>query len=184
MPHDAPFRPFRPCSPLAVADLAATLPMNCPLQVIRRWTVEDGHLVLQFDLKNNGAIPVQIGAFAMPMTFNNMLTGRPLTQMEVVNSFYDPAINEDGGYLQVIRLNGHGPALLVVPHGKTPFEAWRILSEPNGPNNMFARGNPYEGSFEWMVHSQAYGENEWKGKEQWNPPTMATLAPHETRRYA
>jgi len=30
-----------------------------------------------------------------------------------------------------------------------------------------------------MVHSQAYAENEWKGKEEWNPPTMAVLAPGE-----
>ena len=168
---------------LAAADLAATLPANSPIQVVRRWLLEDGHLVLQFELKNSGTSPVQIGALGMPMIFNNMLTGRPLSQMEDVDSFYDPAINEDGGYLQVTRLNGHGPALAVVPQGKTPFEAWRILTEPNGPNNMFSRGNPYEGSFEWMVHSQAYAENEWKGKEEWNPPTMATLAPNETRRY-
>jgi hypothetical protein len=168
---------------LAAADLAATLPSDCPVQVVRRWMLDDGHLVLQFELKNKGSLPVQIGALGMPMIFNNMLTGRSLTQMVEVNSFYDPAINEDGGYLQVTRLNGHGPALLVVPYGKTPFEAWRILNEPNGANNMFARGNPYEGSFEWMVHSLAYGENEWKGKEEWNPPSMATLAPNETRRY-
>src|SRR6266850_5039312 len=86
-------------------------------------------------------------------------------------------------YVQVTRLNGHGPSLVVVPDGKTPLEAWRLLNEPNGPNDMFSRGNPYEGSFEWMVHSQAYAENEWKGKQQWNPSTMETLAPGETRSY-
>jgi hypothetical protein len=31
------------------------------------------------------------------------------------------------------------------------------------------------------VHSQAYAENEWKGVEQWNPPTSATLAPNASR---
>jgi len=170
---------------LAAANLAPTLPANCPFQVTRRWLIDgDGRrLVLSFDLKNTTPSPVQIGALGLPMIFNNMLTGRQLSQMEQVNSFYDPAINEDGGYLQVTRLNGHGPALLVVPDGHTPFEAWRLLPEPNGPNNMFSRGNPYEGSFEWMAHSAAYAENEWKGKQQWNPPTMATLAPGETRTY-
>ena len=168
---------------LAAANLAPTLPANCPVQIVRRWSLDKGRLVLQFELKNTTSSSVQIGALGLPMIFNNMLTGRQLSQMEQVNSFYDPAINGDGGYVQVTRLNGHGPALVVVPQGRTPFEAWRLLVEPNGPNNMFSRGNPYEGSFEWMAHSSAYAENEWKGKQQWNPPTMATLAPGETRTY-
>ncbi len=168
---------------LAAADLSPTLPSNCPLRVTRRWLLDNGRLVLRFDVQNRVESPVEIGALGLPMIFNNMLRGRRLTEMEEVNSFYDPAINEDGGYLQVTRLNGHGPALLVVPEGKTPFEAWRVLNEPNGPNNMFSRGNPYEGSFEWMVHSKGFAENEWQGKEQWNPPTRAMLAPGETRTY-
>lgn len=169
---------------LAAADLSPTLPASCPLQITRRWLLDNGRLVLRFDLKNRVQSPVEIGALGLPMIFNNMLRGRRLPEMLEVNSFYDPAINEDGGYVQVTRLNGHGPALLVVPEDKTSFEAWRLLIEPNGPNNMFSRGNPYEGSFEWMVHSRAYAEREWQGKEQWNPPTMAVLAPGETRTYA
>jgi hypothetical protein len=168
---------------LAAADLSPTLPPNCPLQITRRWLLDNGRLVLRFDLKNIAPSPVEIGAFGMPMIFNNMLKGRRLVDMEEINSFYDPAINEDGGYVQVTRLNGHGPALVVAPQGKTPFEAWRVLNEPNGPDNMFSRGNPYEGSFEWMVHSEAYAEREWQGKEQWNPPTTAVLGPGETRTY-
>ncbi len=168
---------------LAAADLAPTLPPNCPLAITRKWLIDNNRLVLRFEIKNRTSAPLEIGALGIPMIFNNMLTGRPLSQMEEVNSFYDPAINEDGGYVQVTRLNGHGPALLVVPDGRTPLEAWRLLNEPNGPNNMFSRGNPYEGSFEWMVHSQAYAENEWKGKQEWNPPTKAILQPGETRTY-
>ena len=170
-------------SVLAAANLGPTLPADCPIQVIRRWVLDNGKLVLRFELKNTGAQRVEIGALGMPMIFNNMLKGHPLTQMVEVNSFTDPAINADGGYLQVTRLSGHGPALVVVPEGKTPFEAWHLLIEPNGPNNIFSRGNPYEGSFEWMVHTQAYAENEWKDKEQWNPPTMAVLGPGETKSY-
>jgi hypothetical protein len=34
-----------------------------------------------------------------------------------------------------------------------------------------------------MVHSQAYAENEWKGVQQWNPPTLLTLAPGESKTY-
>jgi hypothetical protein len=176
---------------LAAADLSPTLPADCPLQITRTWLLDNGRLALRFDLKNKSDGPVQIGALGIPMIFNNMLIRQPapatndrtLEQMEKVCSFYDPAINEDGGYVQVTRLNGHGPVLVVVPEGKTPFEAWRILNEPNGPNGMFGRGNPYEGSYEWMVHSQAYAENEWKGVKEWNPATMATLAPGETKSY-
>ncbi len=170
---------------LAVADLSPTLAPDCPIQVTRRWLLDDGRLVLRFELKNTSSDTVQVGALGLPMVFNNMLKGRPLTEMVEVNSFSDPAINQDGGYLQVTRLNGHGPALVVVPaDGKTPFEAWRLLNEPNGPNNLFSRGNPYEGAFEWMVHSAAYAENEWKGKEQWSPPTMASLEPGQSRSYS
>jgi hypothetical protein len=168
---------------LAAANLAPTLPANCPIQITRRWLLENGTLVLRFELNNTSSNSVQVGALGMPMVFNNMLKGHPLTEMVEVNSFSDPAINKDGGYLQVTRLNGHGPALVVVPDGKTPFEAWRLLNESNGPNNLFSRGNPYEGTFEWMVHSQAYAENEWNGKQEWNPPTMAALAPGQTLTY-
>ncbi len=185
-----PVTPLDVAAPtLAAADLSPTLPADCPLQITRTWLLDNGRLAVRFDLKNKTAGPVQIGALGLPMIFNNMLTRAPaandrtLAQMETGCSFYDPAINEDGGYVQVTRLNGHGPALLVVPEGRTPFEAWRILNEPNGPNGMFGRGNPYEGSFEWMVHSQAYAENEWQGVQEWNPATLATLAPGEIKSY-
>jgi hypothetical protein len=79
--------------------------------------------------------------------------------------------------LQVTRLKGHGPALVVVPENKTPFEAWQLLNEPTRPAQTF------EGTFAWMAHSQAYAENEWKGVEQWNAPTSATLAPNASRTY-
>jgi hypothetical protein len=168
---------------LAAANLAATLPADCPLEVTRSWLIERGRLVLRFEVKNKTATPVRIGALGLPMIFNNMLRGRQLSQMQEVNSFTDPAINQDGGYVQVTRLNGQGPALLVVPDGKTPLAAWRLLNEPNGPNNVFQRGNPYEGVFEWMVHSAAYAENEWKGRQQWNAPTLSVLQPGQTERY-
>ena len=58
------------------------------------------------------------------MIFNNVLNDRSLEEAHARCSFYDPYIGEDAGYLQVTRLNGHGPALLVVPEGKTQFEAY------------------------------------------------------------
>ena len=56
---------------LASADLSPTLPDTCPLQIIRTWTLENGRLVLQFDVKNKSHVPVEIGALGIPLIFNN-----------------------------------------------------------------------------------------------------------------
>jgi len=162
---------------LAAADLTPTLPADYPIQITRTWAVDNGRLVLRFDLKNKTAQPVQIGALGIPTVFNNMITGRRLPEAHEVCSFSDPYIGQDAGYLQVTRLSGHGPALVVVPEGRTPFEAYQLLNEPTRPAQTF------EGTFAWMAHSQAYAENEWRGAEQWNTPTSATLAPGATKTY-
>lgn len=162
---------------LAAADLSSTLPANCPLQVTRAWALDNGRLVLRFEIRNKTAEPVQLGALGIPVIFNNILTGRSLEQAHEVCSFSDPYIGQDGGYLQVTRLSGHGPALVVVPEGETPFEAYQPLDEP------VRRVQTFEGAFAWLAHSQAYAENEWRNAEQWNPPTMATIAPGATKTY-
>jgi hypothetical protein len=175
---------------LAAADLTPTLPADLPLQITRTWVLDGGRVVLRFELKNKSAEPVQIGALGIPMIFNNVLNNRTLDQAHAVCSFYDPYIGEDAGYLQVTRLSGQGPALVVVPDGQTPFEAYNpILSRrgPAGPVPIFTdptpRGMTFEGFFDWMVHTQAYAENEWKQAQPWNPPTAVTLAPGSSRTY-
>ena len=176
---------------LASADLAPTLPSDIPLQITRTWELESGELVLSFTLKNKSAEPVQIGALGIPMIFNNVLNDRSLEEAHAKCSFYDPYIGEDAGYLQVTRLSGHGPALVVVPDGRTPFEAYNpILDHPyrrGGPRPPFTEATPrgitFEGFYEWMVHSQTYAENEWKAAQPWNPPTSLTLAPGESKTY-
>jgi hypothetical protein len=166
-----------PAGTLAAADLAPTLPADCPLHVVRTWALENGRLALRFALTNQTTSPVQIGALGIPMVFNNIITDRTLEEAHAICSFSDPYIGRDAGYLQVTRLSGHGPTLVVVPDEKTPFEAYRLLHEPMEPSQTF------EGMFAWMVHTQAYAENEWAGVRQWNPPTETTLAPGETRTY-
>lgn len=176
---------------LAAADLAPTLPADFPLKATRTWLVDDKKLVLRFELTNPTSDPIEIGALGMPMVFNNILSGRSLDEAHARAVFYDPYIGLDAGYLQVIRLSGHGPVLLVVPDGRTPFEAWKpILTPPRdagSPPPPFTdptpRGVTFEGFFDWMVHSRAFAENEWKQAEQWNPPTSVTLAPGESRTY-
>lgn len=158
-----------------------------PLQVQRTWRVDDsGRLVLQFRLINNGDAAVEVGGLGFPVVFNNMInnfvTGRPrsLPEAHETCSFFDPYVGQSGGYLQVTRLSGHGPALLVVPDAKTPtpFEAFRPL------NDASPRGQTFEGAFEWTVHSKAYAENEWKSAKQWNPGTARTIEPGRSVDYA
>jgi len=173
---------------LASADLAPTLPGDIPLQITRTWAVENGKLVLRFALKNKSSNTVRIGALGIPMIFNNVLNDRSLEQAHAICSFYDPYIGEDAGYLQVTRLNGHGPALLVVPDGKTPFEAYNpIVDRSRGAKPIFTdptpRGITFEGFYEWMVHSQAYAENEWRHAQQWNPASGFDLKPGESKTY-
>src|SRR5215475_3983322 len=115
---------------LAAADLAPTLSSDIPLQITRSWVVENGKLILRFELKNKTTGKVQIGALGIPMIFNNVLNDRSLEAAHAACSFYDPYIGEDAGYLQVTRLSGHGPALLVLPDGETPFEAYSPILNP------------------------------------------------------
>ena len=120
---------------------------------------------------------MEIGALGIPMVFNNLITNRTLEQAHETCSFADPCIGQDAGYLQVTRLNGHGPALLVVPEPGTPFEAYQPLDEP------MPRQQTFEGMLSWTVHSRAYAENEWRGVQPWNPPTSVVLEPGQTRTY-
>ncbi len=164
---------------LAAADLAPTLPSDIPLSVLRYWEIDAGQLVLRFELHNKTDRPVEIGALGIPMVFNNILEGRSLDEAHAKCSFYDPYTGLDAGYLQVTRLSGEGPALIVVPYGDTPFEAYNpLLSDPT------RRSITFEGFYEWVVHGKAYAEAEWNEAEPWNPPTSVTLAPGETRSFA
>ena len=163
---------------LAIADLTPTLPADIPVQIWRSWIEWEDGLILRFEIKNRTSEPVQIGALGIPMIFNNIITGRNLKESHESCSFSDPYIGEDAGYLQVTRLNGHGPALIVVPDQNASFEAYQLLSEPMRPNQTF------EGSFAWMVHTQAYADQEWKGVEQWVTPTHVEILPGATRAYS
>ena len=163
---------------LAAADMSPTFPAAMPLDVKRCWKVINGRLVLLFKLKNKSSRMVEIGALGVPMIFNNILQGEELEQTHAKNVFYDPYIGKDAGYLQVTRLSGKGPAFLVVPYGKTPFEAYNpLLNDPT------PRGIDFEGFYEWMVYSKAYAEHEWKKAEPWNTPTSIILKPGETKEY-
>jgi len=172
----------RPVLPLEVktpdiarADLSPTLPDDCPVLVIRTWSLVNSLLALHFELINKTNEPIEIGHLGIPMVFNNIMTGRSLAESNEKCSFSDPFIGLDAGYIQVTRLTGTGPALIVVPDGNTPLEAYQLLREPTRPAQTF------EGMFEWIVRSKTDAEKYWGKAEPWNPPTSETLPPNGKR---
>jgi len=65
---------------------------------------------------------------------------------------------------------------IVNPHDKK--EATTFIYTDRTP-----RGVTFEGFYNWMVHTRAFAESEWKSARQWNPPTMLTLTPGQSRTY-
>jgi hypothetical protein len=163
---------------LAAADLSNTLPSDMPLNIKRYWEVSKGDLVVHFKIQNTSKEPVELGALGMPVIFNNIMQDKTLEQTHAHNVFYDPYIGKDAGYLQVTRLTGKGPVLLVLPYGNSPFEAYNPLLDDPTP-----RGITFEGFYEWMTLSKAYAENEWKAADQWNTASSLILKPGEVHDY-
>ena len=184
-----------PVKPLATGvgelrrdDLNATLPADFPLRLERSWSVRDGALTLRFTLRNAGAKAIEIGALGIPLIFDNILSGKSLAQAHAVCSFSDPSIALDAGYVQVTRLNGQGPALVIVPDGKTPLEAYKPIEGPANRehraelfHDLTPRSMTFEGFYEWMVVSAAYQQNEWKNAEPWNAATSMVIEPGQER---
>lgn len=159
---------------LAAADLTASLGKDCPVRVERRWALAGTHLVLRFTVKNITRQSLELGAFGAAMVFNNDFSGRHLDEVHEKCWFADPYIGGEAGYLQVTRVNGAGPVLLVVPEKGTSFEAYRPLRDDPTPVSVTC-----EGFYEWMVHTKAFAEAEWKNARQWNEPTARWLKPGE-----
>ncbi|TEA14387.1 hypothetical protein C8034_v010651 [Colletotrichum sidae] len=163
---------------IAGADLGPTLPSGTPLKVTREWlTVGDG-LALRVNITNNANATVELGSLGLPVTINNIFSTRSAENIQEKCSLADPYIGLDAGYIRVSPVTGTGNALVVAPLGTSPLEAWRFLDEPQG--DYWYQTQTFEGNYEWMVHSQAWAENEWKDAQPWNEPTSKTLKAGET----
>ncbi|PVH96138.1 hypothetical protein DM02DRAFT_720476 [Periconia macrospinosa] len=166
---------------IAAADLTATLPSNLPLKITREWlhineNVES--LAVRVNITNTAASDIEIGSLGLPISINNIFTGRIAEKTQQLCSLADPYIGLDGGYVRVSHLLGTGNALVITPLNATRFEAWRFLREPAG--NFGYQSQTFEGNYEWQVHTLAYAENEWRGSQPWNTPSSKTLRPGET----
>lgn len=174
---------------LAAANLEPALGVEA-LQVTRSWATEKGRLALRFELGNTSNEDLEIGALGVPLVFDNIISGLSLEEAHERCSFVEPYIGKDAGYVQVTRLKGGGPALLMVPEAGAPLEAYGpLLNAPTqgslDPQAVFfdptPRNNTFEGFYEWLVASRAYTENEWSPADPWNPPTSIVLAPGEKK---
>jgi hypothetical protein len=173
---------------IAAADITSALGTDLPITVKRVWALDKGQLVLRFTLSNPGTRAIEIGGLGLPMIFDNIITDRTLDQAHEQASFYDPYIGEDAGYLQVTRLNGAGPALLVLPEKNTPFELYKPIfdhrNKDGSPviyNDLQQRSMTFEGFYDWMVASKGFADTDWKGVKQWNEPSSLILKPGERR---
>lgn len=164
----------------AQLNLPASLQKN--LRIERQWKKVSVNgksaLLLQFVISNIGSQAIEIGALGFPMIFDNILQGHELDYAHHHNSFYDPYMGMDAGYLQVSRLDGKGSTLLVLPEEKTPFENYRPIQEDPTPIGL-----DFEGFYEWNVLSKSYADGAWKKAQQWNTPHSIVLQPGSSQSY-
>ncbi|MCH7411181.1 DUF5695 domain-containing protein [Belliella sp. DSM 111904] len=145
------------------------------LSIIREWSVEKDELTLTFEFKNDSEKAIEIGYLGIPMIFDNILHGKNLEEAHLEKVFYDPYIGGDAGYLQVVRLHGKSPVLLVVPDKNASFEAYSPLLDDRTPRNI-----TFEGFHDWVIHSKAKAEHEWKEADQWIKPSSKVIEPGQS----
>ncbi|KAJ4987340.1 hypothetical protein SVAN01_07210 [Stagonosporopsis vannaccii] len=158
---------------IAAADLTPTLSSKLPLTITREWLQYEGDLAVRFNITNNGNVSVELGSLGLPVSINNIFTGRTAEETQDKCALADPYIGLDAGYVRVSHLEGTGNALVITPFGSTKFEAWRFLREPQG--NFSYQSQTYEGNYEWQIHSLAFAQNEWNSSVPWNEPTSKTV---------
>ncbi|WP_081933420.1 DUF5695 domain-containing protein [Shewanella mangrovi] len=171
---------------LASSEISGDLP-GIPLRVQRDWINQQGQLLLKFTLRNPTNDTIEIGGLGLAMVFDNILTGRALDEAHERASFAEPYMGLDAGYVQVVRLNGKGPVLLVMPQQNAQLENWMPLldnQDSNGKaliyNDPTERTHTFEGFYDWMVLSKGFAEQEWLGGRQWNTPQSVLIAPGES----
>ncbi|KAF8578674.1 hypothetical protein K439DRAFT_1417005 [Ramaria rubella] len=169
-------------STLAAANLAPTLPTDSLLDIVRKWTLQNNTLSLEFDVTNSQAEAVEVGSIGFPIVFNNIFTGRTAADTNANCSLIDPYIGNDAGFVQVTPLLGTMPPLIITPLNKTPFEAWRFLPESTA-NTPFYQSQTFEGLYEWQTHTLAWAQNEWANVTPWNVPTSEVIEAGQTRTY-
>lgn len=160
----------------ARANLGPTLLGLRDLNITRSWSNIDGDLAMIFNISNILSGTVEIGSLGFPIEFNSIFTNRDAKSFQANCSFQDPYIGLHAGYVQVTKINGVGPSLVVTPMNESKLEAWRFLPEDNNTSLLY-HSQTFEGFYEFQVYTKAYAENEWKNVTPWNVPTSRLLNP-------
>ncbi|KAJ4342327.1 hypothetical protein N0V95_006977 [Ascochyta clinopodiicola] len=158
---------------VAAADLTPTLPKGLPVKITREWLQYQDDFAVRFNITNNGNGSVELGSLGLPISINNIFTGRSAEETQDRCALADPYIGLDAGYVRVSHLEGTGNALVITPIAAAKLEAWRFLREPQG--NFSYQSQTFEGNYEWQIHSLAYVQNEWNSSTPWNEATSKIL---------
>lgn len=108
---------------------------KCPVAVTREIVAEPerlgGAVQLRFTVTNpkSAAGFVTVADLGVPLPFDHHFAGRTLVQVAHQCSFTEPFLGAGGGFVQVARASGGGPALLLLPLAGTEVENWRPLRE-------------------------------------------------------
>lgn len=151
------------------------------LSIQRDWLQVDSDLALQVSLSvPANATTIEIGSFGFPIEFNSIFSNRTADEVTAKCSLIDPYIGQSAGYVQVTRLTGTGPNLVITPYGnQSKFEGWRFLTEPNSAP-LYYQSTIFEGFYSWEMFTKAYAQQEWNTTEPWNIATSVTLKPGES----
>ncbi|RAL02816.1 uncharacterized protein BO80DRAFT_471388 [Aspergillus ibericus CBS 121593] len=150
------------------------------LFITRTWTDYQGDLALNFTLRNGNTQSIEIGSLGLPIEFNSIFTDRTAVETREKCVLVDPFIGLQAGYVQVTRLLGEGPHLVITPLNLyTKLEAWRFLTEATDTSLAY-QSQVFEGNYEWQIYTKAYADQEWEGVEPWNPPTSLVLSSGES----
>lgn len=154
---------------------------DCPLDVSREWqTATDGtETIFTIKLTNPTKEEYEVGGLGVPLVFNQILTDNTLDESHQNCVFSDPYIGNDAGYVQVTRLSGDEPTLLVTPGKNAHFEAYRPLNDDKTPRRV-----TFEGFYEWTIFSFAYAESDWFDQKHWNKPTSLILKPGDSQEFS
>ena len=149
------------------------------LSITRDWLQVGSDLVLQaaVSVPANAAAAVELGSFGFPIEFNSIFFNLSADAVTSNCSLIDPYIGQGAGYVQVTRLTGTGPNLVVTPYGaESKFEGWRFLPEFDGPP-LYYQSQTFEGFYSWEMYTKAWAETEWNSTQPWNPPSSVVLEP-------
>ncbi|KAE8168637.1 hypothetical protein BDV40DRAFT_307297 [Aspergillus tamarii] len=169
-------------SEIARTDLSVVFAASGGLNVTRTWADYEGDLVLMFDIENDSDTAIELGGLSLPLEVNNIFTGREPEYVLQQCSFIDPYFGLDAGYAQVRRLSGKGPNMVITPFAPgTRFEGWQFLEEEKG--HLDYQSWTYEGNYAWLVHTEAYSQEDWGDATPWNEPSSRVIKPGESVPY-